>query len=133
MLILRVVVDEERAVERLNALFVKRDNAAAEQVKAAIRDSFKRLISLSMETEIRMESKIRADEAAIKVFAENLRQHLLSSPLGQKSILAIDPAFRTGCKVVCLDRQGRLLYHDAIFPLMSPDAARREGLRCWRV
>jgi len=129
LLILRVVVDEERAVECLNALFVKRDNAAAEQVKAAIRDSFKRLISLSMETEIRMESKIRADEAAIKVFAENLRQLLLSSPLGQKSILAIDPAFRTGCKVVCLDRQGRLLYHDAIFPLMSPDAARREGLK----
>ena len=83
---------------------------------------------LSMETEIRLESKKKAEEEAIKVFAENVRQLLLSSPLGEKSILAIDPGFRTGCKVVCLDRQGKLLYNDAIF-LLSPESAKREALK----
>ena len=76
----------------------------------AVHDSYKRLLSLSMETEIRLETKKRADEEAIRVFAENLRQLLLSPPLGQKNVLAIDPGFRTGCKVVCLDRQGKLLH-----------------------
>lgn len=82
---------------------------------------------LSMETEIRLEGKKRADEEAVKVFAENIRQLLLSSPLGEKSVLAIDPAFRTGCKVVCLDRQGKLLYNDVIHPLGSKAVAKREG------
>jgi uncharacterized protein len=82
-----------------------------------------------METEIRLESKKKADEEAIKVFAENLRQLLLSSPLGEKSLLAIDPAFRTGCKVVCLDRQGKLLYNDVIYPLASEATAKREGTK----
>ena len=87
----------------------------------SIEDSFKRLLSLSMETEIRLLTKAEADEEAIKVFAENLRQLLMASPLGQKNILAIDPGFRTGCKVVCLDAQGKLLHNTAIFISQSED------------
>ena len=128
-LLLRVTVDEEQAISILDSLFIKSENAAGDQVKLAIRDSYKRLIMLSMETEIRLESKKKADEEAIKVFAENIRQLLLSSPLGEKSTLAIDPAFRTGCKVVCLDRQGKLLYNDVIHPLNSEAAAKHEGTK----
>lgn len=128
-LTLRITVDEERAVSILESLFVKNNNPPAEQVKLAIRDCFKRLLMLSIETEIRLESKKKAEEEAIKVFAENLRQLLLSPPLGEKSILAIDPAFRTGCKVVCLDKQGKLLYDDVIHPLNSADGAKREGIK----
>jgi uncharacterized protein len=126
---LRVTADEDQAISILEPLFVKSNNPASEQVKLAIRDSYKRLIMLSMETEIRIESKKKADEEAIKVFAENIRQLLLSSPLGEKSVLAIDPAFRTGCKIVCLDRQGKLLYNDVIHPLGSEATAKREGYR----
>ena len=125
---LKIEVDEDRAVSILEAIFVKKENAAGSQVKLAVRDSFKRLIMLSMEVEIRLESKEKADQAAIKVFAENLRQLLLSSPLGEKSVLGIDPGFRTGCKVVCLDRQGKLLYHDVIH-LFSEEAIKREGVK----
>ncbi|OHB53008.1 MAG: RNA-binding transcriptional accessory protein [Planctomycetes bacterium GWF2_42_9] len=128
LMVLRVIVNEEDAVSILNALFVKNANPAADQVKLAVRDSFKRLIMLSMETEMRLESKKAADEEAIKVFAENIRQLLLSSPLGEKSILAIDPGFRTGCKVVCLDKQGKLLYNDVIHP-MGAEAIRNEGIK----
>ena len=128
-LLLRVKADEDQAISILDSMFIKGENAACEQVKLAIRDSYKRLIMLSMETEIRLESKKKADEEAIKVFAENIRQLLLSSPLGEKSILAIDPAFRTGCKVVCLDRQGKLLYNDVIYPLSSEATAKREGTK----
>ena len=128
-LILRVTADEDQAISILEPLFVKSNNPASEQVKLAIRDSYKRLIMLSMETEIRIESKKKADEEAIKVFAENIRQLLLSSPLGEKSVLAIDPAFRTGCKIVCLDRQGKLLYNDVIHPLGSEATAKREGYK----
>ena len=127
-LLLKVAVEEDQALSILDSLYVKSENSAGEQIRLAIRDSFKRLIMISMETEIRLESKKQADEEAVKVFAENIRQLLLSSPLGEKSILAIDPAFRTGCKVVCLDRQGKLLYNDVIHPLGS-DAAQREGAR----
>ncbi len=116
MLTLRAVVDEAAAVELIESLFVKSDSETATEVKLAVADGFKRLLSLSMETEVRLETKKRADQEAIKVFAENLRQLLLSSPLGQKSVLALDPGFRTGCKLVCLDGQGKLLYHDAIYP-----------------
>ncbi|NOX97183.1 MAG: RNA-binding transcriptional accessory protein, partial [Nitrospirae bacterium] len=132
-LLLRVMVDEEQALSILDSLFIKNENAAGEQVKLAVRDSYKRLITLSLETEIRLESKKKADEEAIRVFVENLRQLLLGAPLGEKSILAIDPAFRTGCKVVCLDKQGKLLYHDVIHPLSSPETAKREGdrIRDW--
>jgi uncharacterized protein len=128
MLVLRVIVEEDEAVSILDSIFIKAQNPAAEQVKLAIKDSFKRLIMLSMETEMRLESKKKADEEAIRVFAENVRQLLLSSPLGEKSILGIDPGFRTGCKVVCLDRQGKLLYNDVIHPL-GAEASRTEGIK----
>jgi uncharacterized protein len=128
-LVLRITADEEQAISILDSLFIKSQNAASEQVKLAIRDSYKRLIMLSIETEVRLESKKKADEEAIKVFAENVRQLLLSSPLGEKRILAIDPAFRTGCKIVCLDKQGKLLYNDVIHPLNSQATAKSEGTR----
>jgi len=118
-LMLRMIPPEEDAINILLALFVKGENDAAAQVKLACADSYKRLLSMSMETEIRLATKKKADETAIKVFADNLRQLLLAPPLGQKSILAIDPGFRTGCKTVCLDRQGKLLHHETIFPLLS--------------
>jgi uncharacterized protein len=116
-LMLRIVIPEEDALSILNGMFVKegKSNLCAPQVQMAIEDSFKRLLSLSMETEIRLLTKEAADEEAIKVFAENLRQLLMASPLGQKSILAIDPGYRTGCKVVCLDAQGKLLQNTTIF------------------
>lgn len=118
-LMLRMIPPEEDAINILLALFVKGENDAAAQVKLACADSYKRLLSTSMETEIRLATKKKADETAIKVFADNLRQLLLAPPLGQKSILAIDPGFRTGCKTVCLDQQGKLLHHETIFPLLS--------------
>ena len=104
---LRVLPPEEEALEILDSLFVKGEGPAAEQVRMAVHDSYKRLLSLSMETEIRLDIKKRADEEAIRVFAENLRQLLLSPPLGQKRVLAIDPGFRTGCKVVCSGPAGQ--------------------------
>lgn len=132
-LLLRVTVDEEEAISILESLFIKINNAAGEQIKLAIADSYKRLIMLSMEAEIRLESKKKADEEAIKVFAENIRQLLLDSPLGEKSILAIDPAFRTGCKIVCLNKQGKLLYNDVIYPLGSDETAKLESdrIKAW--
>jgi len=93
----------------------------------AVHDSYKRLLSPSMETEIRLATKKRADEEAIRVFVENLRQLLIAPPLGQKNILAIDPGFRTGCKVVCLDRQGKLLHTETIYPLQSEKTAANAG------
>jgi uncharacterized protein len=113
---LRISPEEEDALAILENLFVKEDNSASEQVKMAIKDSYKRLLSLSIETEVRLETKKLADDKAIKVFTENLRQLLLAPPLGQKNIMAIDPGFRTGCKVVILNRQGKLLYNDTIYP-----------------
>ncbi len=122
-LILRVLPPEEEALDILDALFVKGEGPASEQVKTAIHDSYKRLLSPSMETEIRLETKKRADEEAIRVFVENVRQLLLAPPLGQKNVLAVDPGFRTGCKVVCLDRQGKLLHAETIYPLQSEKVA----------
>ncbi|MEA1971219.1 MAG: Tex family protein [Thermodesulfobacteriota bacterium] len=116
-LIFRVFPDEERTIDILERHFVKGDNPASQEVLLAVRDSYKRLLSPSMETETRLESKNRADGEAIRVFAQNVRNLLLTSPLGQKRILAIDPGLRTGCKVVCLDPQGKLLHNDTIFPL----------------
>ena len=121
-LTLRLTPPEEEALNILVELFVKGENKPAGQVKQACGDSYKRLLSMSMETEIRLATKKKADETAIKVFADNLRQLLLAPPLGQKSILAIDPGFRTGCKTVCLDQQGKLLHHETIFPLLSEKA-----------
>jgi len=116
ILALDIFPPEEEAIQSLERQFVKAENAAGEQVRLAVKDSYKRLLRPSLETEIRMESKIKADEEAIKVFAANLKELLLSAPLGQKNVLALDPGFRTGCKLVCLDRQGKLIHHDTIFP-----------------
>ncbi len=116
ILALDIFPPEENAVNALEKQFVKKENPSAEQVRLAIRDSYKRLLRPSLETEIRMESKIKADEEAIKVFASNLKELLLSAPLGQKNVLALDPGFRTGCKLVCLDAQGKLLHYETIFP-----------------
>ncbi|HNX44656.1 MAG TPA: Tex family protein [Bacteroidales bacterium] len=107
---------EEEALEILNRRFVRANNAAAQQVETAVKDSYKRLLQPSMETEFRQIAKEKADKEAIRVFAENLRQLLLAPPLGQKNVLAIDPGFRTGCKVVVIDRQGRLLHNETIYP-----------------
>ncbi|HEY5746542.1 MAG TPA: Tex family protein [Chryseolinea sp.] len=116
VLALDIFPPEEMAIGSIERQFVKNENAAGEQMKLAIKDSYKRLLRPSLETEIRMESKMKADEEAIKVFADNLKELLLAAPLGQKNVLALDPGFRTGCKVVCLDRQGKLLHHDVIYP-----------------
>jgi uncharacterized protein len=109
--------EEEEAVTILEREFVKSDNPASEQISLAAKDSYKRLMGPSMETEIRTVLKKRADEEAIKVFSDNIRELLLASPLGQKSVLALDPGLRTGCKLVVLSRQGTLLHNDAIYPL----------------
>jgi protein Tex len=117
ILALDIFPPEEDVINSLERQYVKNENAAAaEQVKLAVKDSYKRLLRPSLETEIRMESKMKADDEAIKVFASNLKELLLSAPLGQKNVLALDPGFRTGCKVVCLDRQGKLLHNDNIYP-----------------
>jgi uncharacterized protein len=122
-LTLRVLPPEGEDLDILDGLFVKGEGPASQQVKMSVHDSYKRLLSPSMETEIRLATKKRADEEAIQVFVENLRQLLLASPLGQKNVLAIDPGFRTGCKVVCLDRQGKLLHTETIYPLQSEKSA----------
>ncbi len=116
ILTLDVSPSEEEAIELLERLFVKGSSPASAQVKLAAKDCYKRLMKSSMETEIRLLGKKKADEEAIKVFADNLRQLLLAAPLGQKNILALDPGFRTGCKVVCLDKQGKLIVNDNIYP-----------------
>jgi len=108
--------EEDEAITILEDAFVTGNNASADQVKQAIADGYKRLLKPSMETEVRLFTKKAADEEAIRVFAENARQLLLSAPLGQKRTMAIDPGFRTGCKLVCLDEQGKLLEYTAIFP-----------------
>ena len=110
---------EDEAVAILVNLFVKGASPAAMQVRAAVEDCYKRLLGFAMEAEARMFYKKKADEEAIRVFADNLRELLLASPLGRKNTLAIDPGFRTGCKVAVLDRQGKLLYHDVIYPEKS--------------
>ncbi|MBI5694431.1 MAG: RNA-binding transcriptional accessory protein [Nitrospirae bacterium] len=117
---------EEEGVGALESMFVKGAGPDSAQVRLAVQDCYKRLLALSIETETRMATKKRAEAEAIRVFAENLRQLLLASPLGQKNVLAIDPGFRTGCKVVCLDRQGKLLHNDTIYPSMS-DRAKDES------
>ncbi len=108
--------EEEEAIALIEKLFVKNNSEAARQVLIASKDAYKRLLKPSMETEARVASKLKADEKAIQVFAENLQQLLLSPPLGEMPVLAIDPGFRTGCKVVCLNAQGKLLDHTTIFP-----------------
>lgn len=113
---LEISPEEEEAIEQLNKKFITASNACSEEVRAAIKDGYKRLLAPSIETETRVFTKTKADEEAIRVFAENARQLLLAAPLGQKRVMAIDPGFRTGCKVVCLDEQGKLLDNTAIYP-----------------
>jgi uncharacterized protein len=133
-LTLRIVAPEEEALGLLCGLFVKGEGAAARQVRLAAEDGFKRLLSLAMETESRLALKERADREAIRVFAANLRELLLAAPLGGRNMLAIDPGFRTGCKVVCLDRQGKLLHAGVVYPNFETQRAQDEAaakIRDW--
>lgn len=114
-LTVRILPPEEEALSILKSLFVRGRGKDAWEVQSACEDSYKRLLSLSMETEIRLELKKRADGEAIEIFKSNLRQLLMAPPLGQKNVLAIDPGFRTGCKLVCLNRQGKLLHHETLY------------------
>ncbi len=118
-LIMRVTPEEDGAVALLKNRFVNANGEAGKQVELACEDSYKRLLSSTSETYMRLELKKKADEEAIKVFASNVRELLMAAPLGQKNVLAIDPGFRTGCKVVVLDKQGALLHNDVIYPEMS--------------
>ncbi|MGE5427417.1 MAG: Tex family protein [Methylococcaceae bacterium] len=115
---LRVSVSPEtdQAVDRLKRIFIHSNNACADQMELAVEDAYKRLLEPSIETEFANLSKEKADEEAIRVFAENMRQLLLAAPLGQKRVLAIDPGFRSGCKIVCLDAQGNLIHNETIYP-----------------
>ena len=116
LLSMDINIDKQAAVETLEKIFIKASNEKAAQVKLAIADGFDRLLKPSIETEFRLSSKNKADEEAMRVFAENLRQLLLASPLGSKRVLAIDPGFRTGCKLACLDQQGNFLQTSTIYP-----------------
>jgi uncharacterized protein len=127
VLSMRMLPDTDEALGILEKLFVTSRGMDSEQVRRAAADSYKRLLSNAMETETRIRAKQRADEAAIAVFADNLRQVLMAPPLGAKRIMGIDPGFRTGCKVVCLDRQGKLLHHDTIYPHTGKNAEKRDG------
>ncbi|MCB0706979.1 MAG: RNA-binding transcriptional accessory protein [Saprospiraceae bacterium] len=128
LLRVRISPEEEEAVWQLKKLYCNKDNLCTRQLEEAIADSFKRLLGPAIETEFRQSSKEKADEEAILVFAENLRQLLLAAPLGQKKTLAIDPGFRTGCKIVVLDDNGDLLKHTTIFP-HPPQNQAAEALR----
>ena len=122
----RILVDEAEAVSILTNLFVTGSGEDAGLVRLAVEDGYKRLLSGTMETEARINAKKKADEEAIRVFADNLRQLLLAPPLGARRVMGIDPGYRTGCKVVCLDRQGKLLHHDTIYPHTGKDKPAKE-------
>jgi uncharacterized protein len=127
-LFLRIQPPEDDAIAILTGTFVKaRNTPAAEQVRLAAVDAYKRLVGFAIEAELRMETKKRADEEAIRVFAANLRELLLAPALGQRNVLALDPGFRTGCKTVVLDRQGRLLHHDVLHVTAAGAAQVREA------
>ena len=128
VLFLHVLPDEKRALRLIENQYVKNRSRSAEQVRSAIKESYKRLLSKSIEKECISELKVKADETAIRVFIGNLKELLLTAPLGQKRILAIDPGFRTGCKVVCLDAQGQLLHHDLIFPHQGNNQKAKKSL-----
>ena len=122
-----ISVDDERAIERLSRQFVRGNNECSQAVLAAVEDGYKRLLEPSISNEFAASSRQKADEEAIRIFVRNLEQLLMASPLGQKRVMGIDPGFRTGCKVVCLDEQGNLLHHDVIFP-HPPRAERVQAL-----
>ncbi len=119
---LEIAPPKDDALALLDRLCLKGENRASQEVKTAAHDSYKRLLSISMETEIRLETKRQADAAAIQVFADNLKQLLLAAPLGQKTVMAIDPGIRTGCKIACLNPQGKLLHTETIYPFTSDQA-----------
>lgn len=121
--------DEDDCLRRMERPFVKTGTPAAPQVEMALADAYKRLLKPSIETEFAAAGKLKADDEAIRVFAENLKQLLLSPPLGQKRIMGIDPGFRTGCKVVCLDAQGNLLHNETIYPHQPKNEYARSGLK----
>ncbi len=123
VLSLHVLPEEEEAIALLNGLFVKGESMVSRQVRDAVRDSYGRLLAPSLENEAKQDKKERADREAIRVFADNLRHLLMAAPLGVKRVLAMDPGFRTGCKVVCLDPQGKILHHEAVFPHSGDKAA----------
>ncbi|MHC5119260.1 MAG: Tex family protein [Planctomycetota bacterium] len=124
-LTLRITVPQEKALAILTELFIQNDSPCARQVEMALEDGFNRLLSASMETEVRLETKNRADTEAIRIFAENLQQLLMASPLGQKRTLGVDPGFRTGCKIVILNEQGALLANDVIYPHSGENQAQK--------
>ncbi|RLC26196.1 MAG: RNA-binding transcriptional accessory protein [Deltaproteobacteria bacterium] len=124
---LAILPDEDEATAILENLFINGEGDDSAQVNIAIKDCYKRLLSRSMETETRLHAKERADTEAIKVFVDNLRQLLLAPPLGAKRVMGIDPGFRTGCKLVCLDPQGKLLHYDTVYPHMSEKKALSES------
>ena len=119
MLSIHISPPTVRAVAVLQEIFIKGDTEAAHEVRQAVQDRYKPLLEASMETEVRKEVRLRAEAAAIAVFADNLRELLLAPALGQKNVLALDPGFRSGCKLVCLDRQGRLLHSETVYPHMG--------------
>ncbi|MCI6461148.1 MAG: helix-hairpin-helix domain-containing protein, partial [Prevotella sp.] len=119
LLRISITIDGEEAIERIKPLYVRSRGRCQEIIEEAVDDAYKRLLAPSIENEFAAASKQKADEEAIGVFAENLRQLLLAAPLGQKRVMGVDPGIRTGCKVVCLDAQGNLLYHDVVFAVGS--------------
>ena len=125
VLTVHLLPPEPEALTVMEKIFIKNQGAAARQVALAVKESYKRLLSKSLEKEALAALKIRADEKAIQVFADNLKELLLAPPLGQKRIIAVDPGFRTGCKVVCLNEMGRLLHHDVIHPFGEKSRERK--------
>ncbi|MDB6052834.1 MAG: binding domain protein [Verrucomicrobiales bacterium] len=123
VLLVRMHPPEESAVGLLESIVVKNASSSGLQVRLAAQDCYKRLLCFALEGELRIDSKRKADEEAIRVFADNIRELLLGSPLGQKNVIAIDPGFRTGCKVVCLDKQGKLLHNTVIYPTTGTGSA----------
>ena len=134
LLSIHIAPPQVQAIAILEAIFITDESEASQQVRLAVQDGYKRLLEGSMETEVRKEARIRAEDTAIRVFADNLRELLLAPALGQKNVMALDPGFRTGCKLVCLDRQGRLLYNDTVYPLLGErgeqEAAKKVNQLC---
>ncbi len=129
MLSIHISPPAVQAVALLHDIFVTRETQASQEVRQAVQDRYKPLLESSMETEVRKEARIRAEDAAIAVFADNLRELLLAPALGQKNVLALDPGFRSGCKLVCLDRQGQLLHNDTVYPHTGERAEEEAGYK----
>ena len=128
-LTVRIEPPEKEALDLLESIFIKNRSACSQQVRDAVHDGYKRLLAPSLETEMKNDSKLRADREAIQVFADNLRHLLMAPPLGFKRVMAIDPGFRTGCKLVCLDPQGKLLHTETIYPHSGAQALEKAGER----